>query len=986
MSVTYEHSFKTYNLDVESLDHANAAFGKTPAGAANTWPLAQLLGRTRLEDEVPKLLESFNEAVFRADEINGKVYHYIDLYCADAAPFEPADYAGGQIDGGDAPPDGWARFDDEEAIPMINHGRPFNGQPPPDDDTDWGREPPLLVDALLANNPVDPAPVVITLAGVADADALPVPPPQLQVRLPNNPTLENSHLKPDYEIPNLDTTHDVTHLFDKNTIGTKIKDAAKVWEDFSRCLPPSDTIGRPLPPHHYERVTPAKDTMQPVFPKLLSACVCAPTRDNYYEVPAAAVGRLYNVHKQNKATELNPRSVLTICARLFREYTGKGLPMTYEQLVDYQRDNPKFQKRVQAFEAQADSGIDLVQQLFSGTSAFQKLEPAVKPIESYCTRNITADSDTAVLLMSQYTKPLSMVCSKMIPGYAFGKSNASIATRIHDLASKYGTVFMTDFSAYDGTQNMATMTIEWSCYYAFFGDQSDDILGYKMQSINTIVQSEFMTYSTLASRHSGAADTSLCNTLNNIVLMVYARCVFEKDWSDENIDLAISKMMAGGDDGLMFDVSDDLAQFIEVFIAELGLTIKAVSTSTAQPITFLSRIYPNANLHAGSGCDIKRMLGKMVMGKLGKTPIVALAQNVGGRLLMDNDTPMVTDFLKGLARLLSPYVSKADLSCISPQDFAYSALLGQPPQCHHKDSEYLNANDPEAVAALSYAMNVVNECEDFAKLIFRPTPVPLPETSPYPKEVMDFVAIHKWDADLLHYFGLSDKLRAMTEIKFDDRIPEVMQKLLFTVPDKPLHKNDEGNKIHLVLPKSIEELIHMQRSADATVFMILPVSWQPMVNPKFRMQTYNPWYMLVALASDAHGRGNSFRIFNTVCSLTTNPYERQWDGDNTFSQRIDRAITNSLLNKDRALELNGKKNATTSKPRRKKEAITPASGGDAESQAKNKTRSAKGKCKVDGPTVKTGRPHAVDNNTAKHAKPKANKTPAGARVAKKSVK
>ena len=112
-------------------------------------------------------------------------------------------------------------------------------------------------------------------------------------------------------------------------------------------------------------------------------------------------------------------------------------------------------------------------------------------------------------------------------------------------------------------------------------------------------------YDAMFTRLSGAADTSIFNTIINIIVAMYAYMLHHDPQWPSSFDPAIlSKaphaIIAGGDDGIIYDVG---LPALQKAASTFKLCIKAHEKSTHLPVSMLSRVYtsPRTSLRSGSG-------------------------------------------------------------------------------------------------------------------------------------------------------------------------------------------------------------------------------------------------------------------------------------------------------------------------------------------------------------------------------------------------
>lgn len=439
-----------------------------------------------------------------------------------------------------------------------------------------------------------------------------------------------------------------------------------------------------------------KPAMNQIFPLIVRMPVVVPVRAPGLDTFDAVLGRLAAVSRDSaelRDVPVNWWLIDLIITTMFKPLS----PLTDQELENHCMGQQNLRKRYEEV-LKGEKSYSTLHAAVDTTNNFPKVESQNKDPSQTSYRNITNDADPLVIQMTRYTKPLSYYAASNFCGYAFGQSNIQLAEHIKDMRGKYDTVVETDYSAYDGTQNFLTWLIETSIYKHVYPND-DTILELKLQSYDASVKASGYSYRTMGTRHSGSADTSLMNTLLNMVLTTYARLNRKGFVYSYDVRHAFGLNIAGGDDGLAFDMDHEMAAHYERTMTGLGLTLKAEVKSTKKPLNMLSRIYPSAS-ELGSGVDIKRMLGKITHGGLAMSEIDALACKVMGYLTMDYDTPLVSDWLSALAALIQPMVdTETVVKLMTANDISYSARMGQPVPCSIY-SNYLSANDHESVLAL----------------------------------------------------------------------------------------------------------------------------------------------------------------------------------------------------------------------------------------------------------------------------------------------
>lgn len=322
----------------------------------------------------------------------------------------------------------------------------------------------------------------------------------------------------------------------------------------------------------------------------------------------------------------------------------------------------------------------------------------------------------------------------------------------------------------------------------------------------------------------------------------------------------------------------------------------------------------------------------MVLGSKDVDVLTALARNVGGRLLMDYDTPLVTPFLTKMAQLLAPYVNAEDLSKVNPREYQYSALLGQPPQVGQSDSVYLSCQDEEAVLALEYALAVVEKASDLMEVRFTQAVVEKPSDQVIPKEVREYCTVRGIGLGMLPFVGLERNMGKVASITLDSRIPDDVKPIIDAMCTTKPPADRNAIRADLWLPQTIEELVWLQRNAGPQTLFVVPLIWYDLLKlDKFRAVMHNPWYCLVGLMYNE----TSFSMFHERVNMPTRLeyLEVCTEEAKRFGERMDDAIVESFKQKA-SKPLAQKKSASKGMEARSKETTNTQKGGPDRSNTK----------------------------------------------------
>jgi hypothetical protein len=318
---------------------------------------------------------------------------------------------------------------------------------------------------------------------------------------------------------------------------------------------------------------------------------------------------------------------------------GQLFPVTVSQVYDSQSRPTQRAANDRALPSLSSWTVDMDVEVKS----FQKAE-----LYASCKdpRNISTLPPEHCLTYSQYTQALSAYL-KRYEWYAFGRHPNDIARRVNFIANKAKFLVETDFSRFDGTHSRALYDLELSIMLRAFPVCEHETIRrvqacmYNAQARTT----EGVRYSIGGSRLSGAADTSVCNTIDNAFVAYCA--ARQTGLSIQNAFVSLG--LYGGDDGISIDIP---SKVYEMVCSDLGLTLKARATMPHERVSFLGRIYPNPMGHTGHMADLPRQLPKLCAhGGITMDKIQALRNKAAGHLVMDATTPVLGDWARMITRL-----------------------------------------------------------------------------------------------------------------------------------------------------------------------------------------------------------------------------------------------------------------------------------------------------------------------------------------------
>lgn len=354
-------------------------------------------------------------------------------------------------------------------------------------------------------------------------------------------------------------------------------------------------------------------------------------------------------------------------------------------------------------------------------SAFTKSETTDKLLAK--TRNISNQNSENLILMSCFTYPAAAYFKQVCPSYLFQYNNSQVGTLNQRMHSTFDTVIEMDYSSFDGSQNFYTYMVEKIFYDHLF--PNSNVLDLLDLSRNATYQaSDVMRYWPTYTRLSGAAETSLSNTVINMVIQFLAR-VYGRDTPltevvplgddpQRMLDL-FNTCVAGGDDGNAFNM-DPIA--MERMASAFGLSLKAVEQSTTAPINLLGAHYPAPVSSPGATINTKRVLGKLFSSCVNTNLTEReqfLAKLNGYYTTTANGNPLITDALTALISIAGTGLRKAS----NANDVPYTSFMKQyNPSCKITDAATY-AIDPTCTQILLdiSKMTSMDELESLSQLM-----------------------------------------------------------------------------------------------------------------------------------------------------------------------------------------------------------------------------------------------------------------------------
>jgi len=458
---------------------------------------------------------------------------------------------------------------------------------------------------------------------------------------------------------------------------------------------------------------------RPIMQPILPVFVTSDTYNHAYTTGInsamdAIVSRITDINKDDATLTLESiKPVLDTIKLVFAlQFPVKYTPADYDRVVA-EFTTPNQLKRVRNYDQnhEADSSLDG----YSNNGSFVKAETANKA--TIMSRNITNLNDDLIINQSAYTIIASNTLKTFVEGYLFQYNNQQLGELLHLKCIMFKTVVASDYSKFDGHQNYATRLIEKLFFATIFIDAQPMFDMMDAANTSTYKAHDDITYTPGYTRLSGSAETSLGNTLDNLTMSVVSRLYHSRqkpytetltDLTKSEVNQAFNMMMAGGDDGIAFDINLDRYQEL-VNLFRLKITLESVNT-TDKPITLLSRIYPAPRASPASGINFERFLSKLSFGVLNSSLsfIDKITAKLMGYIVTENgNNPLITSFL---AKMISLYGSKARTHIrIEPRDLPYTTFMGQPtPIPHYLLDVYYAQQNPLYVEMMTEIVNNID--------------------------------------------------------------------------------------------------------------------------------------------------------------------------------------------------------------------------------------------------------------------------------------
>jgi hypothetical protein len=284
--------------------------------------------------------------------------------------------------------------------------------------------------------------------------------------------------------------------------------------------------------------------------------------------------------------------------------------------------------------------------------AFMKGEVYGKPTD---TRNISTFNAKAKITYAAYMYPI-MDHLKQFPFYAFGQSPKKVAERVAHICKTSNVVQCPDLHRMDGWVNYFCRTIEEAVGLRFFQlEYAEGFRAAHAESFdNAGVTSDGFRYTQGPSRGSGEMGTSAWNTVIDLFIVFYALVLSGHSFDAAWLEL-LDRVMAGGDDSIVGDVTDTI---LVRAARDIGFIMKCPGYNRATHdygVNFLARVYgPDVwNGDSSSMCSLRRQMEKFhVTPSVPLSPAQKLFEKALSFASTDINTPVIGQLCKAVANAL----------------------------------------------------------------------------------------------------------------------------------------------------------------------------------------------------------------------------------------------------------------------------------------------------------------------------------------------
>jgi hypothetical protein len=351
------------------------------------------------------------------------------------------------------------------------------------------------------------------------------------------------------------------------------------------------------------------------------------------------------------------------------------VPLTDEEIVEeFTKSNQK--RRYAEYEEQ-QMFLPSVQ---FNNNAFVKAEPSVGK-DNPLSRNISNVNSRDIIELSKYTIPFKKFIEKNCTAYLFSK-NAEQAGHTyyanHSIFSGKGCKALEiDHSKFDGRQSFFTYMLEVILFTHAFRSM-EPIKFLERERLTPFKMSGTLNYNAGYTRLSGAAETSISNTLVGLFILLLPRIYTngmnlnqpinisgitrDKLWNLFNIGYA------GGDDANTFNIDKDNLVRIADYV---GLDLKIIEHKPHDPIGILGTTVIEPATSPACMSQLPRLLGKIHTGTISPFTLNdQFANKIEGYLTANHNTYLpLAEFLKNTVKLVKP--SKA-INCDKDNSYHFS--------------------------------------------------------------------------------------------------------------------------------------------------------------------------------------------------------------------------------------------------------------------------------------------------------------------------
>jgi hypothetical protein len=228
--------------------------------------------------------------------------------------------------------------------------------------------------------------------------------------------------------------------------------------------------------------------------------------------------------------------------------------------------------------------------------------------------------------------------------YAFGFKPKEVALRVGTIAARADSMVETDYSRFDGHVSRNVRRWEAKLLQTLFPQYREFVTKLHASQVDKLAKTRRgYHYETGTSRLSGSPETSIMNTLVN---MLIAYCTTRRDYPELTpIEIFDKLGIFGGDDGLTGDVTEE--SLLKAATA-WGQKVTYVLKQRGDCLAFLARIYGNVWYYDGDERDVSSMQDpRRALSKLHVSvrnhlhPFAKLTLRMAAYSLTDMNTPLL---------------------------------------------------------------------------------------------------------------------------------------------------------------------------------------------------------------------------------------------------------------------------------------------------------------------------------------------------------